>query len=277
MRAIVCLLFTACAVFEPIDDVPSSHAVYPDTAAAIAAILAEGTPRVFAVGEFHPSKSSGTITAPITRFTDTIIQQLQPYAQDLVVETWHDDCGAASLQPQLARALQRPVATGADIAHLARESTRLSIHTRGLAISCLEHQAMRDPTGSIDFFRLLQLVTTKLHEAALDALAGSGRPGVIIYGGALHNDLYPRWPLEDLSYAAPLARELGDGAVVELDLVVPEVVAPMLAVRLEPWFPLIGLASPSRVIVWRRGPHSFVVILPAQSEEIAKIARPAAS
>lgn len=62
--------------------------------------------------------------------------------------------------------------------------------------------------------------------------------------------------------------------MIEIDLVVPEVIAPMSMVRSEPWFPLIGRASPDRVMVWKRGPESFVIILPAQSEEVAKIARP---
>ena len=98
------------------------------------------------------------------------------------------------------------------------------------------------------------------------------RPWIAVYGGALHNDLYPRWPLDELSYAKPLAGELG-GSVLEIDLVVPEVVADMALVRDEPWFPLLGLASPSRVVVWQRGPSSYVVILPAQSDAVAKLAR----
>jgi len=55
---------------------------------------------------------------------------------------------------------------------------------------------------------------------------------------------------------------------------VPEIVAPMRMVRWEPWFPLLGLASPSRVIVWQRAPDSYVVILPAQTEAVAAVAKP---
>ncbi len=54
----------------------------------------------------------------------------------------------------------------------------------------------------------------------------------------------------------------------------PEIVAPLRMVRDEPWFPLLGRASPSRAIVWRRGPGSYVVILPAQSEAVARVALP---
>ena len=90
---------------------------------------------------------------------------------------------------------------------------------------------------------------------------------------ALHNDLYPHWPLEELSYAQPLAAELG-GGVVELDLVVPEIVAPMASIRYEPWFPLLARAAPHRTTLWQRGPSSYVLILPALSEAVAQVARP---
>lgn len=273
--AVVCA--GGCAAYDPIAEVPNKHQVYPDTRAAIAAILGEVTPpKVYAIGEYHPTRASGANRTPMTRFTDDIIGALEPRASEMIVETWHDDCGEASLAPQLAAALGRPASTGGDIQRMVFESMRLRMRTRGLPISCLEHEAMRDRTGAIDFYRLLSLVTEKLHDTAAAAVANPRvpeRPAVIVYGGAIHNDLFPRWPLETLSYAKPLARELG-GGVLEIDLVVPEVVAPMQMVRDEPWFPLLGLASPGRAIVWQRGPNSYVLILPAESEAVAEIAKP---
>jgi hypothetical protein len=62
--------------------------------------------------------------------------------------------------------------------------------------------------------------------------------------------------------------------VLEIDLVVPEIVAPLPMVRDEPWFPLLARASPERTIVWKRGPSSYVLILPARSEAVAKVAQP---
>jgi hypothetical protein len=131
-----------------------------------------------------------------------------------------------------------------------------------------------DARHHIDFLLLLQVIADKLHDTAAAFAAADPEHAVIVYGGALHNDLYPRWLLGDFSYAVPLARELGPGSVLEIDLVVPEVVATMRMVRDEPWFPLLGRASPSRAIVWQRGPLSYVVILPAQSEAVARVAQP---
>ncbi|MBA3540992.1 MAG: hypothetical protein H0T79_15380 [Deltaproteobacteria bacterium] len=275
MRAAALVIGAAlwsCQVYDPLAELTFTE--YPDTRTAVAAILEEAaTPRVFAVGEYHPSRAIGQGRSPLTRFTDEVIGLLEPFARYMVVETWHDDCGTSSINTQLSVAMGRPPSTAVDLEHLAMRSQRLRIAARGLEITCLEHQAMRDPQGGIDFFRLLELVTEKLVETTRQTLATSRQTGVIVYGGALHNDLFPRWPLDGLSYAAPLAKELGPGAVLEIDLVVPEVVAPMMLVRVEPWFPLLGRASPDRVLVWKRGPGSYVVILPALTDAVARIAQ----
>ena len=54
---------------------------------------------------------------------------------------------------------------------------------------------------------------------------------------------------------------------------VPEIVAPMAMIRREPWFPLLGRAAPDRVVVWMRGPNSYVVILPAKNDIVAQRVR----
>ncbi len=154
------------------------------------------------------------------------------------------------------------------------KSAKLRLQTHALPMTCIEHGALLDAMGRVDFLRLLELVTEKLGSTAR-ALVESDR-AVIVYGGALHNDLYPAWPLETLSYAHQLSADLG-GGVIELDLVVPEVVAPLPMVRREGWFPLLGLAAPDRVLLWERGPESYVIILPARDLEARKVALPIAA
>jgi hypothetical protein len=172
---------------------------------------------------------------------------------------------------QVATAIGRPAGTVDQIAQLVQASRKANLVTHALPMTCIEQGAMLDPRGRVDFLRLLETITDKLFEAA-KGLADQGRD-VIVYGGAVHNDLYPRYAFESLTYARALARDLG-GGVLELDLVVPEIVAPMAMVRAEPWFPLLGLASPSRVVVWERGKGSYVVMLPSQSTEVGQVARP---
>ena len=274
--AAAALLLCACRVpvYDPLDEL--SFRVFPDARAAVGAILGEvRAPRVYAVGEYHPTRATAGARSPLAHFTDEIIGLLEPRAQHLVVESWFDGCrgdGGERVAAQVAAAIHRPASTGAELQRLAAAAVQRRLVTHTLPMTCIEQSAMLDPRGKVDFLRLLETITYKLEETAR-RLVDEGRD-VIIYGGALHNDLYPRHPFEELSYARGLARELGDG-VLELDLVVPEVVAPLASVRTEAWFPLLGLASPDRVVVWERGPESYVVMLPAQREGASVAQRPA--
>jgi hypothetical protein len=269
-------LVAACGVYDPVAEVPHHHREVPDTASAIAAILAENpAPRVYAIGEYHQSRDAIAKTSPLAHFTQEIIGLIEPRAHHLVVEAWLDDaCQADQLQRDLAAATARPGTTQMELLRLVRRSRLGHLEPHGLPMTCIEHDAVLDARHHVDFLLLLEVITDKLHDTTAALLASDPDHAVIVYGGALHNDLYPRWLFDDLSYAKPLARELGPGAVLEIDLVVPEVVAGMQMIRDEPWFPLLGRASPSRVIVWQRGPSSYVVILPAQSEEVARVAQP---
>ena len=264
-----------CHTFDPIREVPHRHREAATTADAIALILAENPePMVYAVGEYHQTRNAIAATSPLARFTREIIGMLEPRADHLVVEAWLDascwSSGADKVHAQVFSATQRPAGTQMEVMRLIDRSKRLHLQTHTLPLTCIEYDAVIDASGHVDFLLLLELVTDKLAETTRKVLAKDR--AVIVYGGALHNDLYPRWPLDSLSYAKPLADQLG-GRVLEIDLVVPEVVAGMAMIRSEPWFPLLGRASPKRVLIWQRGPASYVVILPAQSEEVAKVAK----
>lgn len=274
MRAVLAagaIALGACHTFDPIREVPHRHREAATTADAIALILAENPePLVYAIGEYHQTRNAIASTSPLARFTREIIGLLEPRADHLVVEAWLDASCWGNTRDQVIAATQRSEVTQMEVLRLIDRSKRLHLQTHTLPLTCIEYDAVVDASGHVDFLLLLELVTEKLAETTRGLLAKDR--AVIVYGGALHNDLYPRWPLDSLSYAKPLAHELG-GQVLEIDLVVPEVVASMDMIRAEPWFPLLGRASPRRVLIWQRAPASYVVILPAQSEEVAKVAK----
>jgi hypothetical protein len=186
----------------------------------------------------------------MARFATEILPLLP--ARHLVLETWSDaSCTSADpVQVQVQAVTRRPE-SGIDPVGLVGRNHR----TYGLAMTCIEHSSMLDARGRVDFVRLLALVSEKLLEAARELLADGS--DVIVYGGALHNDLYPPWPLDDLAYGHTLAHEV---SVLELDLVVPEVVAPIKSLWTEDWFPLVAEAK-DETIVWQRGAGSYVLIL----------------
>ena len=261
----------ACRTYDPVSEVPHAHRELPNTTLAIETILAENpTPRVYAIGEYHQSRTAIAKTSPLARFTHEIISLLEPHAKQLVVEAWLDaNCDSSrQLAHDVAAATGRPASTQMEMLRLVDRGRRSGLAMHALPMTCIEQDSVLDAHGGVDFLLLLEVITMKLHEVTRALVDADPDHAVIVYGGALHNDLYPRWPLETLSYALPLAKELR-GGVLEIDLVVPEIVADMSLVRDEPWYPLLGRASPSRVLVWKRGPSSYVVILPAQSEAVA--------
>ncbi len=270
------LSLCACSVYDPVDEI--EHREYGDLPGAVRAILDEtGDVSVYGIGEYHPSRASSGRQTPLASFTSEILDLLVPRSRHLVLETWASNaCSAAgqAVTREVSAAIGRPPSTTHDIEALKMKSAFVKLQTHGLPITCIEHDSLLDGAGRVDFLRLLLMVTEKLAETT-QRLVVDDR-AVVVYGGALHNDLYPRWPLEDLSYAYKLDRELG-GRVVEIDLVVPEIVAPMPLVRNEPWFPLLGRTAPDRVLVWKRGERSYVVILPARDLEARKVALPIAA
>jgi hypothetical protein len=244
--AVLALVAAACGSgYNPIDEIP--HREYPDTASAVRAILEErDAPRVYAVGEYHPTLPLRG-HPPIERFATEILPLLP--ANHLVIEAWGDaSCSTADeVEAQIRVVTQR---ARVDISEqLARKQTH------GLPMTCIEHSSMLDGKGRVDFYRLLALVSLKLEEATRSLLAVDR--DVIVYGGALHNDLFPPWPFDELAYGHVLARDVG---VLELDLVVPEVVKPIESLWTEDWFPLVAEAA-DRTLVWERGEGSYVLIL----------------
>ncbi len=254
------LMLASCGTaYDPVDDIP--HRVLPNTGAAIRAILAEaGDAQVYAIGEYHATAPLQT-RAPLEHFTDDIVGRLSPWADDLVVEAWFDASCANddTVQAQIQAVTNRP----AEAADLTQLTAKMPLH--GLPTTCIEHSSVLDAKGRVDFFRLLVMVTDKLREST-ERLIAKGH-SVIVYGGALHNDLYPRFALDELSYAHAIAKKT---SVLEIDLVVPEVVEPLKVLWQEPWYPLLSRSAPDRVILWERGPRSYVVILPAKSTAVAQ-------
>ena len=256
MRLALTVVLAACNAggYDPVDEIP--HRRYPDTASAIRAILDAGLdePRVYAVGEYHPTQPLRG-RSPMQRFAREILPRLP--AQQLVLETWGDaSCTSGDpVHVQVAAVTQRPPGAIDFASELARTH-----RTYGLPMTCIEHSSMLDALGRVDFVRLLALVSDKLHEAARELLAEGS--DVIIYGGALHNDLYPPWPLDDLAYGHALARQI---SVLELDLVVPEVVTPIQSLWIEDWFPLVAEAT-DETIVWQRAAGSYVLILASNQD-----------
>ena len=255
------MALSGCRTYDPIAETP--HRMVHTLPDAIRLILAENhNVRVFAVGEYHPTKRSVAAAAaiPSVLFRSDVLPVLDLVANHLLIESWIDDgswsAPISTLAQQVTLAMDRP-SNAALLPARAPALSSMTLHL--LQLTPIEQDAMLDPRGRVDFFRLLTTITSKLNETAQRLVARHTADAVIIYGGALHNDLYPRWPFEVFSYAQPLQAALG-GGVVEIDIVVPEIAANNPATAHLPWLPLLAAAGPDRVVVFQPGPHSYVII-----------------
>jgi hypothetical protein len=86
---------------------------------------------------------------------------------------------------------------------------------------------------------------------------------VVLYGGALHNDLSPPPESARWSYAPELEAHV-HGRFAAIDLVVPEFIGLDATWARLPWWPHYDQARLGRkATLFRTGPQSFVLVFPA--------------
>ena len=100
-------------MFDPVAEVPHRHREFPDTKSAVAQILAENPqPRVYAIGEYHPTRNAIASASPLARFTQDGLPAIAEHVSDLVVETWFVDptCGqkAQTATAKVEMTVRRP-------------------------------------------------------------------------------------------------------------------------------------------------------------------------
>jgi len=241
-------------------------------AGAIKAFLGEAT-GVVAFGELHQTVKTASVRSSIARFTDEILPAIAPRASHLIVETWvsRGNCGETEKQvtKDVARTTERPAETENEIVRLLRRAKELGVAPHVLDVDCHEYQSLVPSGGGVDYDRLLTLTGQHLGRAVQQALAlprPADRPLVLVYGGALHNDLAPSAELAKYSFG-PAIDALTHGDYREVDLYVPELVDAYPALRAERWYPAWRptRAKPGTTLI-RRQPRSAVVVFARGSQ-----------
>jgi hypothetical protein len=243
---------------------PPPARTYATAAEAMAPILAL-QPRVLAIGEYHSSTAGPAVPSAISRFTADVLPVLAPTTTDLVVETWvlEGTCGEAeaTVAEKVPEETHRPPATEDEVTRLIRRATELGVRPHALSLSCADYASLVDGAGGIRYDALLEMLTAKMKDLAEQSLAVPDSR-LVIYGGAVHNDLRPKPGTEPYSFGPTIEGRIGL-AYVELDLLVPEVVAAKEELREEAWFHLVADATgPDRVVLEQSGASSFILLLP---------------
>lgn len=239
---------------------------FSSPAAAVMAFLGDAS-GVVAFGELHQTTKTAGVRSSLARFTDEILPAIAPRVAHLIVETWvsRGNCGETEKQVtrDVARTTERPAETENEIVRLLRRAKELGIVPHVLDVDCHEYQSLVTSSGGVDYDRLLTLTGQHLGRAIQQALAlprPADRPLVIVYGGALHNDLDPGPDLARYSFG-PAIDALTHGDYREIDLYVPELIATLPALRAERWYAAWRptRARPATTLV-RRQPRSAVVV-----------------
>jgi hypothetical protein len=259
---------------RPAPAIPPASAAPPAVKVASAQAAVEGMISdpggVIAFGELHQTRATAKVKSSIARFTDEILPMLAPHASHLIVETWitRGTCGEAEAQvtKEVARTTERPVETESEIMKLLRRAKELGVAPHVLDVGCDEYKVLAGQggtAGGVDYDKLLTITNQHLERAIGQGLLLSrapGRPLVVVYGGALHNDLFPDPTLAKYTFGRHV-HAATRGAYREIDLYVPEMVDTTPALKAEPWYRAWQRAGAGKdVVVIRRGGASTIVV-----------------
>jgi hypothetical protein len=237
--------------------------------AAIAALMADPG-GVIAFGELHQTRATAKVRSAIARFTDEILPIVAPHASHLIVETWitRGTCGAVEAQvtEEVARTTERPVETESEIMTLLRRAKELGVAPHVLDVGCDEYKVLAgegEHAGAVDYDKLLTITNQHLERAIGQGLLlprAPGRPLIVVYGGALHNDLFPDPTLAKYTFGRHV-HAATRGAYREVDLYVPEMVDTTPALKAEPWYRAWQRAGAGASdVVIQRNPRSSIVV-----------------
>lgn len=245
-----------------------AYQLFPDLGAAIQAIN-RSKPRVIGLGELHvrTDRPAPAVSA-LARFSSEVLPAIGDRVSDVVVETWTVDpkCqrGVAATRT-IETSMKRPPTTKSEIGLLFGVTRERSITAHVMRLTCDDLAALASG-GTVDAERLLALVTRELERVTRSAVRyrderHEARPLILVYGGALHNDLYPFESTKDWSYALAVDAATG-GRYVEVDVYAPELVEGDPMYTSQPWYPLVARADSRGVMLIERAPRSYLALLP---------------
>ncbi|MEW5740035.1 MAG: hypothetical protein AB1938_13970 [Myxococcota bacterium] len=244
-------------------------ATYRTAKEALAVVLAE-QPSVLAVGEYHQLEGQPKVMSGVKRFTRELLPSLEGRAGSLVVETWmvNGRCGEVEKKSVEAvkKTTKRPDETEDEVTALLDASYKLGLANHILLLDCDDYRRILDEKGGLDAEKTLVMVREKVEETALRVRekgeAGTPDKVLVLFGGALHNDLVPG--KDDEAYVfGPALSKATDGGYVELDLLVPEFVSDDPQLVSQAWFqPALALSARGKVVLLSPSKGTWLLFFP---------------
>jgi hypothetical protein len=241
---------------------------YPSAQAAFQAVLAS-KPRVLAIGEAHAQKGTETIATATRRFTETLLPLLPETKSDLVIELLDPPRGCKKAVAEVKEKVEQPVTQPQsqgnqnEFLALGGKAKDLEVRPHVLAPSCEQFAKIAD-AGADGVVPMMELIANLSGALAMRILERNDKSsvdkGVILYGGAMHNDLVPREGRESFSYGPRLSTEV-KGSYVELDLIVPEYIKDNDTWRSLSWYAHYDKSKlGDKVTLFEVSPKSYVLV-----------------
>jgi hypothetical protein len=229
----------------------------------------EGDARVIAIGEAHAQRGA-TAPSAARRFTEELLPLLVGRASDLLLElmmppTGCVDAAAEAKKKQAPATSQQAPTNQSEYITMGERARVLGIAPDLLRPSCADMDAVnRAGEGAIEAsLEMIARLSTAQGGKLLDRDArsdGDRGKAVVVYGGMLHNDLYPPPERAKWTYAPALDARAG-GKLVAVDLVVPEFITDDATWRALPWVAHYDRARlGARATLFRLGEKSFVLV-----------------
>ena len=113
-----------------------------------------------------------------------------------------------------------------------------------------------------DLDAMLEIIARLSASEAETLLAEAAPEPIVVYGGAMHNDLLPRAGHEKWSFGPELDKRTSH-RYVELDLIVPEMIQDTEAWRAQPWYAHYDRrAQGGKTILFHVRPGSYALVFP---------------
>jgi hypothetical protein len=235
-------------------------------------------PRILGIGEAHALRGTEGLDSSTKRFTRDFLPLLAGRATDLVVEVLLPNArcrtaSAAAKQEQKSVTEKQAPADQNEFVALGNAAFALGIKAHALEPTCedLARIAKGGPDAIAASLDAVTRLTTEKLRATFVQRGGLEGAGIIVaYGGAMHNDAIPGAGREPWAYG-PAMRSLTAARYTELDLIVPEYIAPTPAWQSLSWYPdFDAKAHPTRTTLMSLRPDAFVLVFPTTQPNAAQ-------
>ncbi len=236
--------------------------LFEESRDALLPLILSRKSQLIAFGEAHkPADYQGDSTVKI--FTQQLLPTIAGGASHLLVELLQAPSSGCATEKKKAQKEAKKVTDGQAKSNqneyllLGHAALQQGITPDILHASCQDMSAIAAPEGGvITMMETIQRLSEISLKSQLKSLK-NGRPLVLAYGGALHNDVEPHAGRETWSYGPSLLKHTNN-SYLEIDLIVPELIGDTPGWKSFKWYEAYQELQHSQgALLMKWGEHSY--------------------